>query len=196
MTHRILRIDASARAQGSVTRDLTGRITARWPAANLLHRDLAADPLPHLTEDWVSANFTPHANRTAAQIKALALSDSLIDELRAADTLVIGLPVYNFGVPSALKAWIDHIARAGVTFRYTEDGPVGLLTGKRAILAMASGGTPADAEIDFASPYMRHILGFMGITDVTLVAADRMALDADASLEKAHGQIAALHRAA
>ncbi|EDM70567.1 (Acyl-carrier protein) phosphodiesterase [Roseobacter sp. AzwK-3b] len=195
MTHRILRIDASARAQGSVTRDLTGRITALWPAAHVLHRDLAANPLPHLTEDWVSANFTPHANRTAAQEKALALSDSLIDELRAADTLVIGLPVYNFGVPSALKAWIDHVARAGVTFRYTETGPEGLLTGKRAILAMASGGTQAGAEIDYASTYMRHILGFVGITDVTVVAADQLALDADASLARALDQIGELQAA-
>ncbi|MHA7850782.1 FMN-dependent NADH-azoreductase [Roseovarius sp.] len=195
MTHSILRIDASARAQGSVTRDLTGRIAARWPAANVRHRDLAADPLPHLTEDWVSANVTPEANRTAAQGKALALSDSLIDELRAADTLVIGVPVYNFGVPSALKAWIDHIARAGVTFRYTESGPVGLLTGKRAILAMASGGTQAGAAIDFASTYMRHILGFVGITDVTVVAADQLALDADASLARALDQIGELQAA-
>jgi len=195
MTHRILRIDASARAQGSVTRDLTGRVAALWPAAHVLHRDLAANPLPHLTEDWVSANFTPHANRTAAQEKALALSDSLIDELRAADTLVIGLPVYNFGVPSALKAWIDHVARAGVTFRYTETGPEGLLTGKRAILAMASGGTQAGAEIDYASTYMRHILRFVGITDVTLVAADQLALDADASRARALDQIGELQAA-
>jgi FMN-dependent NADH-azoreductase len=195
MTHSILRIDASARAQGSVTRDLTGRIAALWPSAHVRHRDLAADPLPHLTEDWVSANFTPEANRTATQTKALALSDSLIDELRAADTLVIGLPVYNFGVPSALKAWIDHVARAGVTFRYTETGPEGLLTGKRAILAMASGGTQAGAEIDYASTYMRHILGFVGITDVTVVAADQLALDADASLARALDQIGELQAA-
>jgi FMN-dependent NADH-azoreductase len=195
MTHSILRIDASARTQGSVTRDLTGRITALWQGAQVRHRDLAADPLPHLTEDWVSANFTPEANRTAAQTRALALSDSLIDELRAADTLVIGLPVYNFGLPSALKAWIDHVARAGVTFRYTENGPEGLLTGKRAILAMASGGTQAGTGIDYASTYMRHILGFIGISDVTVVAADQLALDADASLARALDQIGALQAA-
>ncbi len=193
--HTVLRIDASARTQGSVTRDLTGRITALWPGADLLHRDLAATPVAHLTEDWVTANFTPPANRTAAQTKALALSDSLIDELRAADTLVIGVPVYNFGVPSALKAWIDHVARAGVTFRYTDSGPEGLLTGKRAILAMASGGTQAGTEIDFASTYMRHILGFIGITDVTLVAADQLAIDADASLARALDQIGDLQAA-
>lgn len=195
MTHTVLRIDASARTQDSVTRDLTGRISALWTGAQVLHRDLAATPVPQLTEDWVTANFTPPANRTAAQTQALALSDSLIDELRAADTLVIGLPVYNFGVPAALKAWVDHVARAGVTFRYTETGPEGLLTGKRAILAMASGGTQAGAEIDYASTYMRHILGFIGITDVTVVAADQLALDADASLARATDQIGALQAA-
>ena len=195
MTRTVLRIDASARTQDSVTRDLTGRISALWTGAQVLHRDLAATPVPQLTEDWVTANFTPPANRTDAQTQALALSDSLIDELRAADTLVIGLPVYNFGVPAALKAWVDHVARAGVTFRYTETGPEGLLTGKRAILAMASGGTQAGSEIDYASTYMRHILGFIGITDVTVVAADQLALDADASLARATDQIGALQAA-
>ena len=195
MTRTVLRIDASARTQDSVTRDLSGRISALWTGAQVLHRDLAATPVPQLTEDWVTANFTPPANRTAAQTQALALSDSLIDELRAADILVIGLPVYNFGVPAALKAWVDHVARAGVTFRYTETGPEGLLTGKRAILAMASGGTQAGAEIDYASTYMRHILRFIGITDVTVVAADQLALDADASLARATDQIGALQAA-
>ncbi len=196
MPRTVLRLDASARKQGSVTRDLTARITARLDPATILHRDLADDPVPQLTEDWVIANLTPEGDRTAAQADTLALSDRLIGELRAADTIVIGLPVYNFGLPAALKAWIDHVARAGVTFRYTADGPEGLLTGKRAIVAMASGGTPAGAGIDHASPYLRHVLGFLGITDVTLVAADQMALDADASLGRALDQIADLPPAA
>lgn len=196
MSRTILRIDASARHQGSVTRDLTARIAARHENARILTRDLGDTPVPQLAESWVTANFTPPGERTAAQAETLALSDALVAELRAADTLVIGLPVYNFAIPAALKAWVDHVARAGETFRYTETGPEGLLTGKRAILAVASGGVEAGSALDFATPYMRHLLGFLGITDVTVIAADRMALDAEAGLRKAAAEIASLPRAA
>ena len=120
------------------------------------------------------------------------IPDRLIDELKAADTIVIGLPVYNFGVPSGLKAWIDLVARAGATFRYTEAGPEGLLAGKRAIVAMASGGTEAGSAIDFATPYLRHVLGFIGITEVELVRADRLAFDAEGTLKAAQQQVAGL----
>lgn len=196
MQETILHIDASARFQGSVSRDLTAKIIADRPAARVITRDLAETPVPQLTESWVNANFTPAESRTRAQEAALSQSDALIGELEAADTIVIGLPVYNFGIPASLKAWVDMVARAGVTFRYTENGPRGLLTGKRAIVALASGGTEAGSEIDFATPYIRHVLGFVGITDVTIVAADRMALDADASLRRADEQIEALSEAA
>lgn len=196
MTHAVLRIDASARREGSVSRDLTDKIVARIPDATTVTRDLAAAPVPQIDEAWIAANFTPAADRTPEQAATLALSDALVDELNHADTLVIGLPVYNFGVPAALKAWIDHIARRGVTFRYTEAGPEGLLTGKRAIVAMASGGTKAGSEIDFATGYMRHILEFIGITDVTVVTADRMMIDAEATLRSADEQVAALNLAA
>ncbi|MBU3260137.1 NAD(P)H-dependent oxidoreductase [Roseovarius sp. PS-C2] len=192
MTHTVLRLDASARLQDSVTRDLTGRITARWPEARIIHRDLAETPVPQLTETWLNANFTPADQRSPAQAETLTFSDELVNELQQADTIVIALPVYNFAPPAALKAWIDHVARVGVTFRYTENGPEGLLNGKRVILAMASGGTGAGSEIDFASTYMRHILGFIGLSDVTLVAADQLALDAESSLAKASGQIESL----
>lgn len=189
MTH-ILRIDASARYDGSVTRDLTDQIIAHLNG-DVTTRDLAQG-LPLLDESWVGANFTPADARTPGQVEKLALSDTLIAEIKAADTLVIGVPVYNFGVPAVLKAWVDQIARAGVTFRYTENGPEGLLTGKRAILAMASGGTQAGSEADFATGYMRHIMGFIGIKDVTLVAADRLMADAEAAMQTAKAQIAAL----
>lgn len=195
MPHSILRLDASARRDGSVTRDLTGRILARFPQADVTIRDLA-DGLPLIDASWVAANFTPEADRDAAQRAALALSDTLIAEVRAADTLVIGLPIYNFGVPATLKAWIDLIARAGVTFRYTEAGPEGLLNGKRAIVAVASGGTETGSPLDFATGYLRHILGFVGITDVSFVSADRMALDPEATVKSAHDQVAALPLAA
>jgi FMN-dependent NADH-azoreductase len=192
MTQRILRIDSSARRSGSVSRDLADRIVARIGAgAQVTRRDLAGG-LPLIDEAWVQANFTPADKRTDAQRATLALSDALVAELVAADVVVIGLPIYNFGMPAALKAWVDLVARAGVTFRYTEAGPRGLLTGKRAIVAVASGGTEAGSDLDFATGYLRHVLGFMGIADVSLVTADRLMLDAEASLAAAARQVEAL----
>ncbi|WP_338549346.1 FMN-dependent NADH-azoreductase [Roseovarius phycicola] len=196
MTHTILHIDASARTEDSVTRDLSARLVAQNPEAKVIIRDLAAAPLPQITEDWVNANFTPVDARTEVQKATLELSNNLVDELQAADTLIIGLPIYNFGVPAAMKAWIDLIARAGLTFRYTENGPKGLLEGKRAIVAVASGGTKTGSEIDFATPYIRHVLGFVGITDVAIVAADQMSVDAEASLARVEAEIEALADAA
>lgn len=189
----LLRIDASARRTGSVSRELTDAIVSKLAAETVITRDLAADPLPQLDEGFVTLTKGADAGTlTGAQQDMLALSDQLIGELRRADTVVIGVPVYNFGVPAALKAWIDLVARAGETFRYTAAGPEGLLTGKRVILAVASGGTEAGSPIDFATPYMRHVLGFMGLTEVDLVTADRLALDAEATLAAAQRQVAAL----
>jgi len=170
----ILRIDASMRTEGSVTRALADDLIARRPGARVIRRDLAAAPLPFHDADWIAANFTEDEKRTPEQVEALALSDRLIEELRAADEIVIALPVYNFGVPAALKAWFDLVLRARVTFRYGPDGPVGLLEGKRATVLVASGGTRVGSGIDFATPWIRHVLGFMGITDVEIVAADAM----------------------
>lgn len=195
MTSSILRIDASARREGSISRDLADRIIARFPEANVTTRDLASG-LPLINETWVGANFTPEADRSPEQRDTLALSDELIAEVKAADTLVIGLPIYNFGVPATLKAWVDQIARAGVTFRYSEAGPEGLLTGKRAIVIVASGGTEAGSDLDFATGYMRHMLSFIGIRDVEFVTADRLALDMDGTLQSARNQIDALRLAA
>lgn len=188
MTRTVLHIDASARHQGSTTRAMTDRILTRLQPAHTVRRDLSA-ALPLITEEWVNANFAPSDQRSDAQRETLALSDALVAELRAADTIVIGLPVYNFSVPAAFKAWIDLVARAGETFRYTSDGPQGLLTGKRAIVAIATGGTPVGSEIDFASGYARHILGFLGIDDVEFIAADRMAVDPEASQKAADAAI-------
>ncbi|MFV0358192.1 FMN-dependent NADH-azoreductase [Tropicimonas sp.] len=192
-TPTLLRVDASARRTGSISRDLTDNIVAKFGGARVITRDLATEPLPQIDEGYITVTRgTPPPELGAAQRDMLALSDRLIGELRAADTIVIGVPVYNFGVPAALKAWIDLIARAGVTFRYTAAGPEGLLAGKRVILAMASGGTEANSAIDFATPYLRHVLGFMGLTDIELVHADRLALDADSTLKAARAQVAAL----
>ncbi|WP_068109560.1 FMN-dependent NADH-azoreductase [Tropicimonas marinistellae] len=192
-TQKILRIDTSARRAGSVSRELTDTIVARFPGAEVVTRDLADSPLPHINEGFVTVTKGAGDDSLSdAQREMIALSDTLIDELKAADTIVIGLPVYNFGVPSALKAWVDLVARAGVTFRYSEAGPEGLLTGKRVIIAMASGGTEANSPIDFATPYLRHVLGFMGMTDVQLVHADRLALDPEGTLKSAQSQVAEL----
>ncbi|KIC41691.1 FMN-dependent NADH-azoreductase [Ruegeria sp. ANG-S4] len=184
MTKTILHIDASARRTGSATRELSDRVVKHLGASRIIRRDLAS-PLPLLTEDWIAANFTPADQRDAVQRDQLALSDELVQELQQADTVVIGLPIYNFSVPAAFKAWIDLVARAGLTFSYSENGPKGLLEGKRAVLAIASGGTAVGSEIDFATDYAKHVLGFIGIQDVDIVAADQMALDAEGALNKA-----------
>ena len=187
----ILRIDSSARDDASVTRGLLDRIESKLGRADV-RRDVGHETLPHVSGTWVAANNTPDPDRTPEQREALAQSDALIAELKAADTILIGMPIYNFMVPAALKSWIDLVARAGVTFRYTEDGPVGLLENKRAVVAVASGGTKLGSDIDFATGYMRHILGFIGITDVTFVAADKLGADRDAAMAQAGGQIDAL----
>ncbi|NRB34363.1 MAG: NAD(P)H-dependent oxidoreductase [Rhodobacteraceae bacterium] len=189
MTKTVLHIDASARTEGSATRELTAKIVERLGANTVLRRDLAAEALPQIDETWIGANFTPADDRDAAQADRLIQSDVLINELKAADAVVIGVPLYNFSVPAALKAWIDLVARAGVTFRYTEYGPKGLLEGKRAILAVASGGVPIGSEVDFATNYMKHVLGFIGITEVEIVAADRMAVDPEAALKAANDAV-------
>lgn len=191
MTQTVLHIDSSARLTGSVSRDLTAQTVERLGAKEVIRRDLAT-PLPLLDEAWLGANFTPADERSDEQKALLAQSDALIAELQAADTLVIGAPIYNFSVPSTLKAWIDLVARAGITFRYTETGPEGLLTGKRAIVVITSGGTEAGSDIDYASRYLKHVLGFIGISDVEIVAADKQMIDAEASLKKAQTAIAGL----
>lgn len=174
MTRTVLHIDASARFDGSVSRELTQRLAERLAGGGrVLRRDLAADPVPFVDEAWVGANFTADAERTQAQRETLAGSDALVEQLEAADDIVIGAPIYNFAIPASLKAWIDQVARARRTFRYTEDGPEGLLNGKTAWLVIASGGTPLDSEIDFATGYLRHVLGFLGITDVRVIDAAR-----------------------
>ena len=188
MIHTVLNIQASARHDGSVTRQLSDKILTKIAADQTITRDLATG-LPLLNAAWLAANFTLADDRTDVQRETLALSDSLITEIKQADTIVIGSPVYNFSVPAVLKAWIDQIARVGVTFKYTPDGPVGLLSGKRAIIVIASGGTPVGSDIDYASGYLKHIMGFIGITDVTIIAADALGNDADAKIAAANDDI-------
>lgn len=183
MTH-ILRIDASARNEGSTTRpladQLVNRLVEQGYGATVTRRDLNIAPPALLTESWIGANFTDEDARSDEQKAVLAGSDELIAELEAADTIVITAPIYNFAIPASLKAWVDLIARARRTFRYTESGPEGLLKGKRAFIVFASGGVPLGSEVDFASGYLKHILGFVGITDVTIIAADGHLMDGEA----------------
>jgi len=191
MTSRILRLDATARASGSYSRQLTDKIVARFDGASVTTRTLN-EVFPQIDDAWVAANNTPAAERTAEHQAALSFSDTLIKEVQAADTVVIGLPIYNFMVPTSLKAWVDQIARVGVTFQYGEDGPKGLLTNKRVIVAVASGGTQIGSDYDFATPYLRFMLGFFGITDVTFVGATGLAMDETAALTRADTAISGL----
>lgn len=179
----ILHIDSSVRSNGSLTRQLGGEFIAKLKAANpavkVVTRDLASSPVPHLTEQMIGAFFTPAEQRNAEQAHAVKTSDTLVDELFAADTIVIGAPMYNFSITSGLKAWIDHIARAGRTFKYGASGPEGLLTGKKVYVLVASGGVYSEgpaAAYDHVTTYLRAALGFLGMTDVTFVVAEGVAL--------------------
>ena len=173
---RILRIDSSAQTETSQSRRLSNRIIdglhALGKSPDVAVRDLD-ERLPQLDSAWIEANTTPIDDRTDDQRKTLALSDTLITEIEAADTLIIGVALYNFSIPASLKLWIDLVCRVRKTFAYSEDGPKGLMTGKKAIVCFASGGTAFGSDIDFASGYIRHILGFIGITDVTFITADK-----------------------
>ena len=164
---------------------------ARYSTVEVARRDLA-EGIPHVDQDWITANFTPEDERNAGHQQQLSYSDRLVDELKDAEVIVIGVPIYNFGVPAALKAWVDMVARARLTFRYTENGPEGLLSGKKAYLVVASGGVAVDSEFDFATPYMRHALGVLGITDIEVVAAMQQNLRGDESISDARAQIANL----
>lgn len=193
---QILRIDASIKPENSISRQLTDQIVAKLENQHgdvqIKTRDLGKSPLPGTDADWLAAVNTPADQRSPEQAKIADLSDTLIAELKQADVVVIGLPIYNFALPSQLKAWLDQMARAGETFRYTESGPEGLVTGTRAIVAYSSGGTRLGSDIDFASGYLRHMLGFFGITDVQFVAADQGAIDPEGSLKAANDAIGAL----
>jgi FMN-dependent NADH-azoreductase len=194
-TMKILHIDASARHEGSISRSLTADLVAaledRHPGAEIIRRDLA-DGIPMINADWIAANFTPAEERTPTQRITLARSDALVAELKEADILVIGAPIYNFSVPTALKAWIDMIARARLTFRYTEKGVEGLLLNKKAYIVVPSGGVPVGSPVDFATPYLRHALAFVGIDDIEIVAATGADRDNGEALDQARAKIAEL----
>ena len=200
---KVLIIDSAATGEQSVSRKLVDTLVADLGArgAEIVRRDIGGSPVPHLTPETVFAIRSSEAS-TDAELEALALSDALIDELRQADVLVIGAPMYNFGIPSTLKAWFDHVLRARVTFRYTEKGPEGLMTGKKAIVVESRAGLYSEGPMvamDSQEPHLRNLLGFMGITDVTFVRAEKLAFGpeaAEASLAEASGQLRELALAA
>lgn len=182
---RVLVIESSARQQGSVSRDLTQQFIATWKAAHpadlVQVRDLAIDPVPHLDATLLGGWMTPSEQQSEAEKAALARSNQLTDELLAADVLVLAAPMYNFAIPSTLKAWLDHVLRAGVTFKYTDTGPQGLLTGKRAFVLTARGGIYAGSGLDHQEPYLRQALAFIGIHDVQFIHAEGLNMGAEFS---------------
>jgi FMN-dependent NADH-azoreductase len=178
----ILNIRSSATGAASVSNQLADRFLAKFPDAQVTIRDVGAEPLPHLTADTVGA--IRGAAETEAEKQTQALSDQLVAELQAADLIVIGSPMYNFGMSSTLKAWFDHVLRAGITFRYTEAGPEGLLTGKKVIVIQSRAGLYSEgpaAGMDGQEPHLRTLLGFVGITDVSFVRAEKLAFGPDAA---------------
>ena len=177
--YTLLKLDSSPMGDHSIFRKPTTRFAETWlkthPGGKVVERDLTTLNLPVVDAVWAGAAHTPEASRTAAQKQALAISDSLIKDLEQADEYVFGVPMHNFSIPSTLKLWIDQIVRAGKTFSYGATGPKGLLTGKKATLLLASGGEygkgSAMASFDFVTPYLQTVLRFIGITDVTVIAA-------------------------
>ena len=195
----LLKINASLFSNHGQSSQLTERFVAAWqashPDTSVFSRDLAVEPVPHLDGARVTAFFAKPEERNAEQQAIVDFSDALIAELRQADTVVIGLPMYNFGVPSTLKAYFDHIARAGVTFQYTAEGPQGLLTGKKAYILAARGGRYAGTPKDSQTTYVRDFLGFIGITDVEFVYAEGLNMGDDSknsALADAHKAVAEL----
>ncbi len=179
MNKTILHIDSSGRNKGSVTRQVSKiivkQLTTKFPKAAVVSRD-ATQGLRFVDEQWIGANFTQENERTKEQNTKLLASDELVSELQVADYIVIGSPIYNFSIPASLKAWVDMVARAGVTFKYTNDGPVGLLENKKVYIAMASGGIEIGKEYDFSSGYLKQVLGFLGIKDVTIIDSNKLDL--------------------
>ncbi len=185
----ILRIDSSARQADSVSRELVGRLIDRVPGeVNVVERDLSHG-VPLLSETTLAAMWTPEADRSAAQSSELSVADEYIAELNDADAVVIGLPIYNFGPPAALKAWADLVARAGTTFRYTETGPEGLVADKPVYVVVASGGVPVGSPMDQASTWLTTFLGFLGLGNVTVIAADQLNVDPEAAVSAARGSV-------
>ena len=194
----ILQINASARREGANSTRLATRVVERLqaahPGARVTVRDLAVTPHPVLDGAALGALFTPAEQRSPAQVARVALDDALIAEVQAHDAIVLGVPMYNFGTPVQLKSWIDAIARSGVTFRYTANGPEGLIKGKKVYVALARGGLYRGTANDAQMPYLKTVLGFLGMTDVHFIYAEGLAMGEQAAakgFEQAEADLAA-----
>ncbi len=181
----VLQINASARREGAnstrVANSIVARLKQQDPGMVLTQRDLALTPHPVLDDAALNALFTPAEKRSAEQQARVALDDALIAEVLAAEVIVLGVPMYNFGVPAQLKNWIDAIARNGVTFRYTEKGPEGQLKGKKVYVGLARGGRYRGSESDSQVPYLKTLLGFLGITDLSFIYAEGLNMGPEAA---------------
>lgn len=187
---KVLKINSSGRYENSVSRDFTKRIInekikKKHNDVEVLERDLNCSFLPFVTETMIQGFYIPEEERSEAQKGALCVSDHLVEELKNSDVLVMGVPIYNFGIPASLKAYIDLVCRVGLTFSYSKEGPKGLLTHLKAYLVIVSGGTEVGSDIDFASNYIKHVLSFIGIEDAEIIPVDRLIFDKKQSKERA-----------
>ena len=196
---KLLHLDSSILAGNSVSRQLTAalvdNVRRQHPAIEVSYRDLAGSSIAHLSGEIIGANFTPEADWNATQRSEKALSEELIAEFLAADVIVIGAPMYNFSIPSQLKAWIDRVAVAGRTFKYGENGPVGLAGGKKVLIASSRGGVYSTEQgrlMDFQEDYLKTVLGFLGITDIEFVRAEAVNMGEDTRATAIHAAKSAI----
>jgi len=187
---KILKINSSIQTEKSVGRKLADQLVSRFTnnESKVIERDLAKG-LPLLTQDMVNAFYTPENKHTDDQKEQVAISNLLIKEIEDSEIIIMGIPIYNFNIPASVKAYFDLIARVGITFKYTEKGPVGLFKNKKVYVIVTSGGTPFMGNGDFASPYIKHFLGFIGITDVNFISADQLVANSEIQIENAEKQI-------
>ncbi|MEN8885107.1 MAG: NAD(P)H-dependent oxidoreductase [Winogradskyella sp.] len=189
---KVLNINSSSNRENSTSTAYAAKVVSQLKdihtEVSVVERHTTYSDLPFINEAMLASLFV-NGERTEAQVKALALSQQLVNEVLEADVIVISAPIYNFSVPASLKAYFDLIARAGLTFKYSESGPVGLLEGKKAYVVVSSGGVEIDSDVDFAGKYIKHFLGFLGISDIEMIKLDLLMFDAEAKQETANKQI-------
>jgi FMN-dependent NADH-azoreductase len=190
---KILKINSSIQTEKSVGRKLVDQLISKFTnnECKVIERDLAKG-LPLLTQDMVNAFYTPEDKHTNYQKEQVVTSNLLIKEIEDSEIIIMGIPIYNFNIPASVKAYFDLIARVGVTFKYTNEGPVGLFENKKVYVIVTSGGTPFMGDGDFASSYIKHFLGFIGITDVNFISADQLVANSEVQIANAEKQIAEL----